>query len=182
MWPGDTRRRGLLYKTSVRGTAGNQRGRMVKGAEIAIKALRDEVCSECDVERCIRLLEGMDVPIGNAHRTKIKVPVPATGSKVCRNCNTVKKLEDFPAVAKCKDGHSNVCKKCRYQKKKQSRVGKLENKPKVMHKQSTGTGAGTDIEGSNDLTHPHVCKKCSKRFETLNYLLEHQSNRGHFPT
>ena len=63
----------------------------------------------------------------------IQEPAP---SKPCKKCGEVKPLETgFHTSPSCKDGHENVCKKCKNEKRVQSYSAKKAGKPESRRKQ-----------------------------------------------
>ena len=58
--------------------------------------------------------------------TKPKVK-PVVTEKPCKECNEIKKIDDFPERKEAKDGHRNECKKCR-DKKYPPKIIERENK------------------------------------------------------
>lgn len=53
------------------------------------------------------------------------------GTKRCKECGQILPLSEFNVNSKMKDGHLNICKKCKYEQKKKRIAARKENTPSL---------------------------------------------------
>ena len=95
--------------------------------------------------------------------------------KVCKECEEEKPLEDFPKNKEMRDGHINLCKKCKYSKYYKSR-----NSSDEYWSGQLKWKYGIDIEEYNNLLHSQkgLCAICGGNNKGKRLCVDHRHDTG----